>query len=496
MANNDQNTSASDQLYSEDINRKLMDSSSPGYKTVKAPKILKTIPIYLLLLIPLILGLKITLYSRDKYIREYFKDDTMLFKNASKVPDIIWGLTHSMLPIGAGIGALSISYISNILGRKYSVIGCAIVGISAQLILFSAFYSKKYLLLVLSRFLDGLSSGSSMNVGLCYFFDILPRSQVSKCQPLVQLFLNFGLVISCIFSLDEIIGKQWIFTSIPVTIVQGLLILILLCLSESPQYIYEKTTDRQKTLTILSRLRGKNYSGLKDELDMIINDAEKNANVQKISILAFLRDKSLAASIFVMSIIQLFQQFSGINAIIYYANTFMEQAKFNRGDIGSIVMISLCLAGSIFFTPFLTKYSAKLMLCMGYFGMSIFFFAAFLSWMLGANSYLLIFFLGAYLFVFQAGPGPQPWVIIMDTYSLEQRLAAQGFFTFLNWSANALVAIVYMWISGPLDFYVSLIFGSINLFTFFFLWIFMINATGKTHIELMREYQKKIPIFN
>ncbi|KAF0991400.1 hypothetical protein HZS_2485 [Henneguya salminicola] len=357
MENNEPDTcSTSVQLHSEDQQDKLKHSDSVVLRKTTAPNILKTIPIYLLLLIPFILGLKITLYSRDKHIRTSFND---AFFSENKVPDIIWGLTHSMLPIGACIGALSISYISNIIGRKYSVLGCAVVGISAQLFIFLAYGFQKYLLVVFSRLLDGLSSGSLMNVGLCYFFEILPLMYTSRCQPLIQLFINFGLVVSCIFSLEEIIGEKWILTCVPVTIVQAVFILVILFLPESPQYVYEKTKDKQKTLSILSTLRGKTYSGLNDEIDIIIvcfdisikkkTDFERNNNVKKISILAFLRDKSLAASILVMSAIQLFQQLCGINAIIYYANNFMVQAKYERGDIGSLIMISLCLLGSIFF---------------------------------------------------------------------------------------------------------------------------------------------------
>uniref|UniRef100_A0A6G3MM43 Glucose transporter type 1 (Trinotate prediction) n=1 Tax=Henneguya salminicola TaxID=69463 RepID=A0A6G3MM43_HENSL len=128
--------------------------------------------------------------------------------------------------------------------------------------------------------------------------------------------------------------------------------------------------------------------------------------------------------------------------------------------------------------------------------MSFFFFAAFLAWMFLAPPLLIVFCLGAYLFIFQAGPGPQPWVIIMGTYELEQRISAQGFFTFLNWSANAIVLVVYMGISKPLDFYVSLIFGGINLFTFLFLWIFMIDPLRKSPTQILAEYRSKIPIFN
>uniref|UniRef100_A0A6B2FZ71 Solute carrier family 2, facilitated glucose transporter member 3 (Trinotate prediction) n=1 Tax=Myxobolus squamalis TaxID=59785 RepID=A0A6B2FZ71_MYXSQ len=363
---------------------------------------LKGFMILVLLLIPLNVGMKIALFSRDKHVRIYFKDT---FAGESSIPDIIWGLTNSMFPLGGGIGALIISFIPNYIGRKNSVVLCIIIGIVGQTMLYISYINQIYIFFVVARFLDGLSSGGILNVGLCYFFDVLPNSCTSLCQPLIQLCMNFGLAVSTLLSIDKIIHGNWIITSTPLLASQLILVVNLLFLPESPQFTYQKTNDAAKTRKIIEKLRGINYKGVESELEIIMSEKEINAGVESISILAFLKDPNLSASIFVMSIIQLFQQFSGINAIILYANDFMIKSNFVQEDLGVFLMIVLCLIGSFIFTPFLTRFNSKVMILIGYLGMSLFFFAAFTSWRINASTLITVFCLGGFLFIFQAGPG-------------------------------------------------------------------------------------------
>uniref|UniRef100_A0A6B2FWV5 Solute carrier family 2, facilitated glucose transporter member 3 (Trinotate prediction) n=1 Tax=Myxobolus squamalis TaxID=59785 RepID=A0A6B2FWV5_MYXSQ len=366
------------------------------------PSISRTFLILTLLLIPFSMGEKISLFSRDQYVRLYFPD---AYAGGTRIPDLIWGFTNAMFPLGGGIGALSISLISNNIGRKNSVLLCIVVGIMGQIFLLVSYYSQRYVFFVIAKFCDGLSSGSSMNAGLCYFFDLLPPSYVPFCQPTIQLSLIFGLTLSSIFSLDQITQQHWIITSIPLAVTHAILIIILVFLPESPNYLYEKTANYEKTKKIIERLRGKYYRGIGEELDCLIAQNNENAEVKLISTFGFLSDKSLTSSIIVMTAIQLFQQYSGINAVIYYANDFLIKSKFNYEDIGVVFLTHICLFGSLVFTPILTRFSQKTMILIGYCGMSIFFFGAFIAWILNAQSLIVIIFLGGFLFMFQSGPG-------------------------------------------------------------------------------------------
>ncbi|KAF1742804.1 hypothetical protein MXB_788 [Myxobolus squamalis] len=326
---------------------------------------LKSFMILVLLLIPLNVGMKVALFSRDKHVRIYFKDT---FGGESNIPDITWGLTNSMFPLGGGIGALIISFIPNYIGRKNSVVLCIIIGIMGQMMLYISYINQKYIFFVIARFLDGLSSGGSMNVGLCYFFDILPNSCTSLCQPLIQLCMNLGLAVSTLLSIDKIIHGNWIITSTPLLISQLILVINLLFLPESPQFTYQKTNDASKTRKIIEKLRGINYKDVESELENIISETEINAVTQ----------------------------------IILYANDFMIKSNFIQEDLGIFLMIVLCLVGS---TPFLTRFNSKVMILIGYLGMSLFFFAAFTSWRINASTLITVFCLGGFLFIFQAGPG-------------------------------------------------------------------------------------------
>lgn len=123
---------------------------------------------------------------------------------------------------------------------------CLFLGLVGQSLAFVSYRFEIYAIFVISRLFDGLSSGSSMNVGICYFFELLPAAFVNFSNPLVQFCVNFGLVLSGIFSLDKVIKNEWIMTSIPVILMQIILLINVTWLPESPHFVYEKTTNIEK----------------------------------------------------------------------------------------------------------------------------------------------------------------------------------------------------------------------------------------------------------
>ncbi|CAD5115645.1 DgyrCDS4601 [Dimorphilus gyrociliatus] len=254
---------------------------------------------------------------------EQFLNETELHRTGhhmtqSKIT-LLWALIVSIWAIGGMIGGVNAGYFADKLGRKKGLLLNNILTFLAVILFGFSKLALSYEMLIVGRFIAGIQCGISTGIAPLYLSEVAPLKLRGAAGTLNQLAIVFGVLISQIIGMDFILGtdKLWpILLSFPVIAAILQLLTFSLC-PESPKYLYINKNDRYAAIRALQWLRS--GDSFEEELQDMQIQGESCENTEKMSICGIFTTKWLRRPIFISIIMQLSQQLSGINAVIYYS---------------------------------------------------------------------------------------------------------------------------------------------------------------------------------
>ena len=368
------------------------------------------------------------------YLSKYFELDATLKG---------WVVGSALL--GCFVGAIVAGPLSIKIGRKWSLI------ISAVLFSVSAWSSglpemlpETVTMLVVFRIIGGLGIGiASMNAPM-YIAEIAPSNIRGKMVTYYQLAIVVGFFV--VFLATYFIGNSlteaqnlefgWrrMFWS---ELVPSLLFLVLLFfVPKSPRWLAIKGED-DAALSILNKVHGEEQA--KNEIEEIKASLVKKE--QKVKVNYF--SKAILAIIVIGTTLSVLQQFTGINAVLYYGADIFEKALgFGKEDVLA-QQILLAFVNLVFtFVAMYTvdKYGRKPLLYVGSVGMIIGFLLLGVS--LQQNTVGLVSLIGVLVFIgsFALSMGPVVWVILSEMFPNKIRSVAMSVAVAAQWAANYLVS--------------------------------------------------------
>jgi len=347
--------------------------------------------------------------------------------------------------LGCFLGAIVAGPMSKQYGRKTSLI------ISAVLFSLSAWGSglpemlpQTVSMLVVFRIIGGLGIGiASMNAPM-YIAEISPANIRGKMVTLYQMAIVLGFFI--VFLVTYQIGageseaynieRGWraMFWS---ELVPCLLFLMLLFfVPKSPRWLMMKNRE-EDALKVLSRIQGTTEAQAKAE--EIKQSLTQHRSISFKEIFA----KGILPIVLIGSFISFLQQFTGINAVLYYGADIFEKALgFGQEDV---LAQQVLLAGvNVLFTVLamftVDKWGRKPLVISGSLGM--FFGFALLATTLMTNNVGLLSLIGILLFVgsFAMSMGPVVWVMLSEMFPNNMRSVAMSIAVAVQWAANYLVS--------------------------------------------------------
>ena len=370
------------------------------------------------------------------------------------------GFIVSSALLGALLGALVSGIISKAIGRKNSLL------IASVLFILSAWGSglpsmlpESISLMVFFRILGGIAIGmASMNAPM-YIAEIAPAEKRGNLVTFYQLAIVIGFFVVFIVTyfigneLSEIenisFGWRQMFWS---ELIPALLFFVLLFfVPKSPRWLMINGKEAEAQ-NILTRIHGEEIANkeFKDIKESITRDTTK----EKASIFT----KSFLPIIIIGTILSVLQQFTGINAVLYYGADIFEQALgFGKEDIllQQILLASINLLFTFIAMFTVDKLGRKPLLIIGGFGMLIGFlmmgFTLYLSDYQHLNSAGLptisqsegiISLIGVLIFIgsFAMSMGPVVWVILSEIFPNKIRSAAMSIAVAGQWLANYFVS--------------------------------------------------------
>jgi SP family xylose:H+ symportor-like MFS transporter len=347
--------------------------------------------------------------------------------------------------LGCFTGAIVAGPLSRHFGRKYSLIMAALLfTLSAWGSGLPSFLPESVTLLVVFRLIGGLGIGiASMNAPT-YIAEISPANKRGKMVTLYQMAIVIGFFV--VFLATYFIGSgntesyntnegwRWMFWSelIPCT----LFFLLLFVVPKSPRWLMLKGKV-EEAKRVLHKIH--HAATVESEIQEIQESIKDDKGLP----LKTIFKKSVLPIILIGSIISGLQQFTGINAVLYYGADIFEKALgFGQEDV---LAQQILLAGVNMAFTFLAMFTVdnwgrKPLVITGSLGMLIGFLMLGISLM--AKQVGIVSLIGILTFVgsFAMSMGPVVWVILSEMFPNSIRSIAMSVAVAIQWAANYFVS--------------------------------------------------------
>ena len=347
--------------------------------------------------------------------------------------------------IGCLFGAIVAGFLSKALGRKVSLILSAILfTVSAWGSGLPEWLPQTVPMLVLFRLIGGLGIGiASMNAPM-YIAELAPAHIRGKMVTLYQMaiVLGFFIVFLVTYQIGE--GKTeayniesgWrvMFWS---ELVPCILFLVLLFfVPKSPRWLLLKKRE-EESIQVLAKIHG--LGNAREKADEIKVSIEENTDMK----IGQIFTKAILPIILIGSGLSFLQQFTGINAVLYYGADIFEKALgFGQEDIlaQQILIAGVNVAFTILAMSTVDKWGRKPLIIYGAMGMFTGF--ALLGISIMTENVGIVSLIGILLFVgsFAMSMGPIVWVMLSEMFPNNIRSIAMSIAVAVQWGANYLVS--------------------------------------------------------
>ncbi|XP_004296737.1 PREDICTED: inositol transporter 1 isoform X1 [Fragaria vesca subsp. vesca] len=424
----------------------------------------------------------------------YIKDDFEVVNNSSFLQETI----VSMAIVGAIIGAAAGGWINDAYGRKKATLLADVVFALGAIVMAAA--PDPYVL-ILGRLLVGLGVGVASVTAPVYIAEASPSEIRGGLVSTNVLMITGGQFLSYLVNLGftEVPGTwRWMLgvSGVP-AIIQFFL---MLCLPESPRWLFMKD-DKEKAITVLSKIY--EVSRLEDEIEYLSCQAEEERHKKKdVSYWQVFRSKEIRLAFLVGAGLQAFQQFTGINTVMYYSPTIVQMAGFQSNQLAlllSLIVAAMNAAGTVLGIYLIDKFGRRKLalssLC-GVIVSLVILSAAFFSQSSGSSSgiygWIAVLGLALYIAFFAPGMGPVPWTVNSEIYPEAYRGICGGMSATVNWVSNLIVAQSFLSIAEAVGTGATfLILAVVAVIAFIFVLVLLPETKGLTFEEVERIWKKR-----
>jgi sugar porter (SP) family MFS transporter len=432
---------------------------------------------------------------------------------------IEWSIIIAAFSISGCIGALFSSTPIDRFGRKTSLVILnaffilgGTLGYLASVNFNGNFNVKiSYGLLFASRLILGLGAGAASSGVPLYLGEIAPAHLKGAYGALSQFHIVLYILLSQVVGFFMSTSTLWG----PMLSISGMLGLVALAASplmiESPRWLLIRG-KKEAALKALVALRG--YSMEDAESEVI--EMMPNVSLSSMKLLEEDADLDLAASSKTMSImsvlsnpiyrqatltavfLQVSQQLSGINAVIFFSTGFFTDANIKNATLGTLVVGVVNLLATMVSVVIMDKVGRKVLLLIGSMGTMLAAVGLTICLVAKSNNPNLSDTLGliavalvmVFIACFAVGLGAIPWQIAGEMLPEKPRAVAMGLSAAINWTFTTIIALAFLPLSNALGNFSFLPFAGFLFITTIFTIFFVPETRGKTPTEVLKFFNK------
>jgi len=413
--------------------------------------------------------------------------------------DSVKGFVVASALIGCIIGGALAGFVSKSLGRKKGLILSALAfTVSAvgawRPETFNVFGTLDVYSFVAYRIVGGIGVGLASMLSPMYIAEIAPAGIRGKLVSWNQFAIIFGMLI--IYFVNWFIarngdeawlvseGWRWMFFSglIP----SGVFLFLLFFVPETPRFLVMKGRDA-KALNVLKKISGEGDAA------RILEEIRETLHESRAPWLSY-----GFFVIFIGIMLSVFQQFVGINVVLYYAGNIFRNmgASTDSSLLQTIIVGAINLLFTLVAILSVDRFGRKPLMILGALCMGLSMTCLGFSFYLGQPGMLALVFMLTYTAGFAMSWGPVTWVLLSEIFPNSVR-GAMSIAVSAQWIANLLISWTFpilndnSWLTGLFNHGFSYwIYGLMGFMAALFVWKLVPETKGRTLEEIEKIWKR------
>jgi sugar porter (SP) family MFS transporter len=391
------------------------------------------------------------------------------------------GATVSSALLGTIIGAMLAGIPGGRYGRRDSLRGLAVLYLISSVGCAAAW---NWHALVFFRLIGGLGIGGSSVLGPMYIAEISPAKERGRLVGFFQFNVVFGILLAYfsnyLITLSHTGASEWRWMLGAAAVPAALFFVMLFGIPRSPRWLVQK--GRIDEARSVLRLTGEER--YEEELQDIINSIRIEQGKREEAL--FTRKYSFP--MFLAVSIGIFNQLSGINAILYYLNDIFAAAGFSKvsGNIQAVAVGATNLLFTMIAMSVIDRLGRKKLLLVGAVGTAVCLAGVSTIFFTHRHENLLVWLLIGYIAFFAFSQGAVIWVYLSEVFPNAVRAKGQSLGSFSHWFMNALISLIFPLMAATSGAYPFVLFAVMMAIQFFVVLFIYPETKGLTLEEMQR----------
>ncbi|MDB4226417.1 sugar porter family MFS transporter [Flavobacteriaceae bacterium] len=400
-----------------------------------------------------------------------FGFDTIVISGAEQDIQRLWGsytlfgsndLFHGIVIVGAALwgtvlGAIFGAIPNDRLGRKKTLV---FIGVLYTISAIGSSMASDPWIFALFRFIGGIGVGASTIAAPSFISEIAPQEKRGRLVATYQFNIVFGILIAFVSNalLAKYISNEAWRWMIGIEALPAIIYTVMMfAIPESPRWLITAKNNIEAAKQVFRSLYD-NEGDIVEQVNLIVNSQKSTDDAESIF------SKKYGIPLSLAFFIAFFNQFSGINAILYYANRIFAEAGLaeQAGALGSIGLGITNFVFTLLGMFLIDRLGRKQLLYIGSVGYIVSLSIVSLCFYNDWSGMIVPISLFAFIASHAIGQGAVIWVFISEIFPNHLRSSGQAFGSSVHWVLAAIIPSL-----------VPILFNSIGAVTVFAIFAFM-----------------------
>jgi sugar porter (SP) family MFS transporter len=338
--------------------------------------------------------------------------------------------------------------------------------------------------LLVARFIGGLGIGGSSVLGPVYIAELAPAKMRGRLVGAFQINIVIGILLAYLsnYAIARLgLGAaEWRWQFGIAAFPAALFLVMLFAIPPSPRWLvaHKRVDEARGVLQMMGS----------EDPERELQEIVQSVHLERLQESEPVFTWKYRLPLFLAITIGMFNQLSGINAILYYLNYIFEKAGFSKvsGDLQAVAVGAMNLVATLLAMTVIDKIGRKPLLLIGSVGTALCLFGVSAIFFTNQHQSALVWLLVAYIAFFAISQGAVIWVYIGEVFPNLVRAKGQSVGSSSHWVMNAIISLTFPLLARSSGAYPFVFFGAMMVLQFLVV-LFIYPETKQVSLEQMQQ---------